>query len=850
MSSIGVELKLSGSAEFKKQMSEATSQVKLFNAQIKGLSDTMTSNGSAFSRHQKTTEALKGKLSALKAEAEALAKRIKEVTEASGEDSKAVTDLKTKMEYLQLSISSTEEALKAQGGTLGAVGAQMEAIGNKIQSVGGKISSVGDTLTTKLTAPLAAIGTISVKSFSDWESAFTGVMKTVDETATTTYADLEESIKKMATETASSKEEIAGVAEVAGQLGVKADDIETFTKTMVMLGDSTNLSAEEAATSLARMMTITGESMDSVSNVGSAIVALGNNFATSESEIVAMSTRLASAGTIAGMSTQDILALSTAMSSVGIQAEAGGTAMTQTLTGISQAVSEGGDKLEQLATVSGMTAEQFSSTWSSSPIEALQAFIGGLSQMNEAELDTYTVLDELDMSGIRQSNMLQSLALASNTLTDAVNVSNGAYEENVALTEEASKRYETFAAQMSQFKERVGNVAIEIGERLAPYIERLLAKVEEWIDKWDSLDSGTQDMIVKIGLIVAAIGPALSIVGRVTSSIGTIMTVGGSLLTHLGMFVGFITSTIVPLITGTIIPMIGTLATFITGTLLPALATIIVPLLPFIAIAAAVVAAGVLIYKNWDLIKQKAGELKDWLAEKFTAIGEGITQKWTEITEGLTMALETIKTTVTGALDGLKAKIEENGGGIQGIFATHMELYNQIWSDAFNMINEATGGKLGEVVNTISGKLAEIGNFFTELKDSALAWGQDLIQNFINGVLAKWEELKTTVSNVAQSVKDFLGFSEPKKGPLSNFHTYGPDMMKLYAEGIENSKYLVQNAVADVARDVSMLGNPGLDSDSIYSAVRQGSEDANISLSIGDREFQRYLRNIGVVFNA
>jgi hypothetical protein len=166
------------------------------------------------------------------------------------------------------------------------------------------------------------------------------------------------------------------------------------------------------------------------------------------------------------------------------------------------------------------------------------------------------------------------------------------------------------------------------------------------------------------------------------------------------------------------------------------------------------------------------------------------------------------------------------------------------------LINEATGGKLGELVNTISGKLEEIGNFFTELKDSALSWGQDLIQNFINGVLAKWEELKTTVSNVAQSVKDFLGFSEPKKGPLSNFHTYGPDMMKLYAEGIENSKYLVQNAVADVARDVSMLGNQGLDSDSIYSAVRQGSEDANISLSIGDREFQRYLRNIGVVFNA
>jgi TP901 family phage tail tape measure protein len=675
-------------------------------------------------------------------------------------------------------------------------------------------------------------------------------MKTVDETADG-YAELSDWIKEASTRMASSKEEIAGVMEVSGQLGVTGvRNLESFTETMVMLGDTTNLTAEEAATNIARLMNITGDATDTVDRVGSAIVALGNNFPTTEAEIVEMSTRLAAAGTIAGLTTTDILGLATAMSSVNINAEAGGTAMTQTLTGISKAVSEGGDKLEQLASVSGMSAQEFASTWNNEPIKALQAFIGGLSQMNDAELDTYTVLDELDMSGIRQSNMLQSLALASDTLTDSINTANTAYQENTALTDEAAKRYENFNSKMIQVKQSLGNVAIDIGERLAPYIEQLLAKVEEWIDKWDALDSGTQDMIVKIGLVVAAIGPVLSTVTRVTSSIGTITTVGGQLLTHLGMFAGFISSTIVPLVTGTIIPMIGTLATFITGTLLPALATIIVPLLPFIAIAAAVVAAGVLIYKNWDLIKEKAGELKDWLTEKFTAIHDGIIEKWTAITEGITMAWETIKTNVTGALDGMKAKIEENGGGIQGIFVTQMELFNQIWSDAFNLINEATGGKLGEVVNTISGKLDEIGNFFTELKDSALAWGQDLIQNFINGVLAKWEELKTTVSNVAQSVKDFLGFSEPKKGPLSNFHTYVPDMMKLYAEGIENSKYLVQNAVADVARDVSMLGNPGLDSDSIYSAVRQGSEDANISLSIGDREFQRYLRNIGVVFNA
>jgi hypothetical protein len=123
-----------------------------------------------------------------------------------------------------------------------------------------------------------------------------------------------------------------------------------------------------------------------------------------------------------------------------------------------------------------------------------------------------------------------------------------------------------------------------------------------------------------------------------------------------------------------------------------------------------------------------------------------------------------------------------------------------------------------------------------------------MIDNFINGVKQKIEDVKNAATNVAKTVKDILGFSEPKKGPLSNFHTYGPDMMKSYSEGIKDYSYLVRNAVDDVAVDVS--NGFGLDSDSIYSAVRQGSEDANIGLSIGEREFTRVLRGMGVVFNA
>jgi hypothetical protein len=85
--------------------------------------------------------------------------------------------------------------------------------------------------------------------------------------------------------------------------------------------------------------------------------------------------------------------------------------------------------------------------------------------------------------------------------------------------------------------------------------------------------------------------------------------------------------------------------------------------------------------------------------------------------------------------------------------------------------------------------------FMERIRDAA-NWGRDLIQSFINGILEKWNALKQTVGNVAQSVKDFLGFSEPKEGPLSNFHTYAPDMMELFAKGIRDNEHLISDAVS------------------------------------------------------
>ena len=840
MANIGVKIELEGAPQYKENMANLTAQTKLYQAQVKSLASQMGSSMSAFQKSITTSKALEQQLEALKNKSALLEQQIEKNTEKYGADSTNVIRLKTQYQNLQAEIANTEAELKKLGGTWGAVGTQFEAIGSKLTSIGNKMASVGDTLTKKVSVPLAGLGAASVKSFADWESAFAGVMKTVDETATTTYEDLAEGIKQMSTETAASKEEIAGVAEAAGQLGVGADDILKFTKTMVMMGDSTNLSAEEAATALARISNITGEPLENIDKLGASIVALGNSFATNESSIVEMSNRLASAGTIAGLSTTDVLALAAAMSSVGIEAEAGGTAMTQTLTSISQAVSAGGDDLNRLAQVSGKTAQEFAAEWKASPVTALQEFISGLSEMYAAGVDTYAVLDELGMSGIRQSNMLQSLALASDQLTSAINVSNQAYIENAALTNEAEKRYQTFNSQLSQTKEMASNIAIQFGEIMMPYVQKLVEKIQSLVQWFGNLDGKTQEMIVKIGLIVAAIGPALSIVGTIISTIGSISTAVGAVI-KLGP---------------TILAMITSIQAVITGTLIPAIAgiiTAVAPFLPLIAAVAAAIAAIIIVIKNWaeitEFVKEKWRILTNFLAETIAKIQRFFEEHFGFLGQLFATKIEIIRTIITTAVNVIKILLQTTGQIIRALIDGDWSKIGQIISTAWVNIQKAINDGVLNVIKAVTDMGVNAKQKFDELLNNAKEWGSHFVQNFCDGITQKMSALIDKVRSMAETVRSYLHFSTgPDVGPLKDFNQWPKHMMDNYARGIESARYIVKDAVADVAADVSLLASP-FDTAAMYDAVRSGASDADISLSIGDREFTRALRDMGVIFN-
>lgn len=434
------------------------------------------------------------------------------------------------------------------------VGNGLHSFGEKMQGIGSKMQGVGKTLTKGLTVPLLAGAGVAVKAAIDYESAFAGVKKTVDGTPQQ-FTQLSNSIREMAKEMPSSAVEISHVAEAAGQLGVPISAIKDFSKTMINLGVSTNLSSEEAASSIAKIgniMQVSGKDLGTWSgHFGSAVVDLGNHFATTERDIVEMTNRLAAGGKLAGLTTPDILGLATAMSSVGIEAEAGGTAMNQTLTGIGKAVAGVGkgasSKLKLIAKTAGMTAEEFSQAWKQKPAEALQAFIKGLQRAHEEGKNTDGILSDLGMKGIRQSNMLKSLALASDRMGEAISRSNSAWRENSALTEEARKRYETTESQLKIFKNKLTDIAIEFGGPLLKALNSGLDAAKPWLQtlsdmakKFSEMSTEQQQSIIKWVGLAAAIGPALKLLGSGASVIGGFAKGLGTIAKGIGKFSGLL----------------------------------------------------------------------------------------------------------------------------------------------------------------------------------------------------------------------------------------------------------------------------------------------------------------------
>ena len=542
---------------YSKTFKAAQQEIVSMQKEIQALSKTQA-DISAFQKQQAAVEATRKRLEMLRQQYDNIQREMEETGNESA-------DMKNKLLAKQLQIDKTSASLEKQtaklnelSGALEEAGVNTDDLSHSSEQLAGKIDTLkkkqGEAADKAMTfgdkagqafnqvheAIVAAGIAVALKEIyeyfascaqasMDFESAITGVAKTTDLTDEE-LAAMSDSIKALSTEIPATTEEIAAVAEAAGQLGIQKGALLDFTEIMTMLGTATNMTADEAATALARFANITGMATDNYGRLGSVIVDLGNNFATTESEIVAMGTRLASAGKLAGLTEPEIMALAAAMSSVGIEAEAGGTAMTQTLNAIEKAVAKGGDDLAEFARIAGMSSEEFSSAWKNDAMSALTSFIGGLGKLDEQGESTVLVLEDLGLTGIRQSNMLKALGLAADQMTGAVNTANTAWQQNTALTNEANKRYATAQSRLTMMQNAYNNLKVAIGDAYTPALSeaygvgtKVLNSITAFIQKNPALVNAITAFAGVIGAVVAALA-AYAVAAKIAAAASAILT--------------------------------------------------------------------------------------------------------------------------------------------------------------------------------------------------------------------------------------------------------------------------------------------------------------------------------------
>lgn len=412
------------------------------------------------------------------------------------------------------------------------------SVEQKFSQVASRMTSIGTRLSVAVTAPLLLMERRLVSNSLTLESAFAGVRKTVDATEKQ-FAELKVQLDTLSKSIPLTTQEIYGIAEAAGQLGIERTNIIKFTKTMADLGATTNMTAQNAAMSLARFANIMQMPQKEVDRLGSVIVDLGNNLATTEAEITLMGTRLAGAGRLVRMTEAQVMSMAAAFSSVGMEAEAGGTALSKILQDMYTAVMSGNDKLKVFASTAGQTSEEFAKAFRENASVALIEFVEGLGRLHQSGQNVMQVLEAVEMDDRRVARSLLSAAGAGDLLRRSIDMGSRAWEENNALVDEANKRYETNASKIrmlwntiSLSFEKVGNI---IAEKLLGFSDKYIKPL---LEIWSRLSDTTQEWLVDVLAVAAALGPVILGVALVEKSIGLLIGVMGKLTAPLSLVMG------------------------------------------------------------------------------------------------------------------------------------------------------------------------------------------------------------------------------------------------------------------------------------------------------------------------
>lgn len=696
-----------------------TKALKAANSEIKTTKSQLNSVEKALKLDPKNVDLLKAKQNALngviketkekldmeKQAAESAKKELELGNITQGEYDALQAEIVTTTNELSNLEKQARQASSVLGSQMQAAGAHIKEVGNniselgeKVTGVGDKVSALGGKMTATITMPVVAGGTAAVKEATDYSSAL-AKLSTIADTTQTPLSDLDDSIMKLSDDTGISAAALAEASYDAISAGQSTEDAVGFVGKANVLARSGFTSMSTATDTLTTAMNAYGLSADQVSSVSDKLITTQNLGKTTVDELGASMGKVIPTAAMYGVNLDQLSAAYITTTKNGIGTAESTTYINGMLNELGKSGSTTSDILKE------KTGKSFSELMNS-----------GYNLSDVLQI----VQDEADSSGMSLADMFgsQEAAKAAATITQHTNDFTGAIKELESSTGTAQKAFDTLEAsdpsiQFEKTKTAIQNCAISIGQILMPIVQQIAGKIQELVQKFRDLDPETQQQIVMIAAIAAAIGPLIVVIGTLISSVGKVITFGGQIVS----------------LVGSITTWMGTASSFITGTMIPAITGVVTAIGPFLLIAAAVIAvitAIIVVIKNWDAIVEVAQFVWESFCEK-------VSQLVTAFKEFFTSAFQAIGSFFTGIWNGIVSVATNAWSSIRNVFSTVGSFFTGIFQQAWNGITS--------IFNRLGGFFSGVWNSVTGIfKSAGMAIGNAIsgaVKTAVNFVLSK-----------------------------------------------------------------------------------------------------------------
>lgn len=738
----GIVVEIGGdTSKLQASFRDAEGVIRATQSQIKELNAELSKHPANKALLTDKYNAMKKSVQDAKAEVKSLEDMQKQM-DADGVDknSDAYKQLQAEIDVAKQKVKDLEKDTK----NFGSVGAQqIKAVGEKIKGVGQKMADVGGTLTTTVTAPIVAGATAAVTAYGDVDKQFALVKQTMGDTKNTAE-DFQGLWDQMGT---SAKNSVYGMQDAA-------DALLNFARQ--------GFTAKEATNMLTPAMSLaagTGTELDTVTaGLGNALKMFGadsseattyaNVLATAQAQANTDTTQLFEAMSVAGpicktvgWDVRDLATITDLFGNAGISGSEGANALKTGLARLASPAKSGAESMDKLGLSTGQTFAIFDDQGNlkSMPtvLENLRQAFDGLSQQEQLEAAS-------NIFGKNQ--MAKWMTLIQSSPADVQSLRSALDDTGDSANNMANALMSGTGGAIEQLKSTFDVFKVELGEQLAPAFEPVIHGLTDIMNKMMNLDPQTQQMIIRIAAVAAAIGPLLLVGGKLLIGIGQLMTFA---------------------------PALATAFTALTG-----------PIGGVILIIGGLIAAGVALATHWDWVKAQLADLKNGFASEWNDIKTTTAQTWenvktstaqawtgiktavanSQIGQTVGQVWEAAKTTMSTQLAAIKSAYDAHGGGMKGAVSAAGEAIKQYYTAGYTFLNTLTNGKLGEMLTTTKTRMADIktdiSTKWTDIKTNL----STTLGNIQTDMQTKWNTIKTNTSNTVNNIKTGManGFNEAK----------------------------------------------------------------------------------------